>query len=124
MMIRFTRNEMMAIKKIAETIDPSTKLHFENAIEGPIKINFDGTFTIKIDPDYITENLELVAKYLPVMKMIATQISTVVEDITDETEKINKKYYPTNNVDRKNLDREIERIQREINENLKENFKK
>lgn len=116
MLIRFTRQEMATIKRIAETIDPEIKMQMNSAIEGPIKVNFDGTFTIKIDPDYICDNLEIVNKYLPVMKAIVQQVETVAEDIVKDTERINKKYYPPTNADRKNLDREIERIQREIDE--------
>ena len=94
MLVRFTRNEMEAVKRIMETIDPEIKMQMNSAIEGPVKINFDGTFTIKIDPDYIVENLEIVAKYLPVVKAICQQIEAVGKDIVNDTERINKKYFP------------------------------
>lgn len=126
MLIRFTRTEIEAIRKMAETIDPEVKLQMKSAIEGPIKINFDGTFTIKIDPDYIVENLDLVTKYLPVIKAICQQVESVGKDIISDTERINNKYYPQQkrynqefNKTKRNIEIRQQQLQQEI-----ENFNK
>lgn len=110
MLVRLTRTEVEATKRLLETIDPEVKMQLKNAIEGPLKINFDGSLTIKIDPDYIIENLELVTKYIPVIKAICQQVEAVGRDIISDTERINKKYYPQQ---RSSCD-ELEKAKRDI----------
>lgn len=127
MLVRLTRTEVEATKRLLETIDPEVKMQLKNAIEGPLKINFDGSLTIKIDPDYIIENLELVTKYIPVIKAICQQVEAVGRDIISDTERINKKYYPQQrssyNQELDKTKREIERIEREVHQEI-ERFNK
>lgn len=120
MLIRFTRTEIEAIRKMAETIDPAAKMQLKNAIDGPVKINFDGTFTIKIDPDYVVENLDLVTKYLPVIKAICQQVESVGKDIISDTERINNKYFPQQNYnqDLTKAKAEIERKQNQLQQDI------